>query len=342
MSKAVLNFVDMKFDKSGHYIDDLKEFGFLSKDYICNYYAPIDLDKDDVNVDSKFVINALPKGWKLYFVIYYLLLTKRNEKIFFLSCSFIPLFILSILSINFNYIFRVHSMPVVKVAVYKKVIRYISNLSINTVFLDEPVKEYFVLKGYSHPKKSACVIGRTLDIEREINTKQERSFNLLFIGAMNSEKDLKPIIDALLDQKIEKLTLSFLSKGIDCYDAELNDLKSLYEDLIISNEFLSRSDYDSAIKNADALILPYKVSYGVRFSAVLNDALSLGKKVLTIKLPQFEHYAKRYNACYLYNDKFDVVNAINELMSSPPLNKEDLNLDYSQSVKVAQLKRLGL
>jgi len=340
MSKTVLNLIDMKFNKGGHYIDDLKEFGFLADDYLCKYYAPI--DSANVKIDPEFIINALPKGVAFYFHIYHLLLTKRREKIIFLSCSFIPLFILSLLSVNFNYIFRVHSMPIVKVVVYKKVIRWLSNLCISTIFLDEPVKDYFISQGYSNPKKSACVIGRTLNIRKGLDERRGEKFNLLFIGAMNNEKDLKPIIDALCENKIDNLTLSFLSKGIERYDSELKRLRMVYKDLTISNEFLSRTDYDSAIKKADALILPYKKSYGVRFSAVLNDALSLGKKVLTIKLPQFEHYAQRYSACYLYNDKVDVVKAIKELMTSPPLNSSELNADYSQLVKKQQLKRLGL
>lgn len=331
----------MRFNKNGHYVDDLKEFSYLSKHYDCNYYAPL-LLKDNIKFDDSFVIHALPCGWGLYLKLYFLLLTKRKEKLFFLSCSYIPLLILSMLSFNFSYIFRVHSMPVVKVGLYKKVIRYISKLSINTVFLDAPVKDYFVSRGYSDPRKSVCVIGRTLEIEEKSLTNKDDSFNLLFIGAMNSEKELKPIVDALCEKKIEKLKLSFLSKGIERYDSELKKLKLLYGDIIISNEFLSRDDYDKAIKNADALILPYKTSYGIRFSAVLNDALSLGKKVLTIRLPQFEYYAKKYNACFLYNDKDDVIKAIHELMISPPLNKKDLNLDYSESVKIKQLKRLGL
>lgn len=342
MPKTNLNLIDMKFNKGGHYIDDLKEFGFLSDKYLCTYYAPFNSSEKNIKIDDSINLNASSKGIAFYFLLYRLLLLKRKEKIIFLSCSFIPLFILSILACNFNYIFRVHSMPIVKVRAYRKIIRWLSNLSTNTIFLDYPVKNHFVSKGYSHPTKSTCVIGRTLNIEQQAISATTDKFNLLFIGAMNDEKDLKPIIEALCEQKIDNLTLSFLSNGIDKYERELGNLKLIYDDINITNKFLERSEYDFAIANADALILPYKKSYGVRFSAVLNDALSLGKKVLTIKLPQFEYYSQKYNCCALYTNKSDVREAIIKIMDSPPIKINQLNKDYSFETKKEQLKRLGL
>jgi len=340
--KNRMYLIDMRFSLTGHYLDDLKEFSFLSEAYDCYYYAPMEGSQIDIDFSSSIKFNTSKKGFAFYLKLYLLLLLKRKDKIVFLSCSFMPLFLLSILTLNFNYIFRVHSMPIVRVGVYKKIIRWLSNLSRKTVFLDYPVKEYFISMGYSNPKKSVCVIGRTLNIEKNKPSIIDEKFNLLFIGAMNNEKDLKPIIDALCKEKINNLSLSFLSKGIDKYEVELDKLKHIYEDVVIVNEFLERSEYDTAIAKADALILPYKVSYGVRFSAVLNDALSLGKKVLTIRLPQFEYYSRKYNSCSLYTDKYDVIKAIRQLMISPPIKIHELNMDYSFETKREQLKRLGL
>jgi glycosyltransferase involved in cell wall biosynthesis len=342
MSKPDIHLIDMKFSLHGHYIDDLKEFSFLSKTYNCHYYAPVASFSGAVNVDDAMTFHPVNSGFFFYLYLYKLLLLKRKDVIFFLSCSYIPLFLLSLLSVNFNYIFRVHSLPTIKVRTYNKIIRWMSNLCIGTVFLDYPVKEYFVDKGYSCPNKSTCVLGRTLNIKSKTLSKSNSKFNLLFIGAMNAEKDLKPILDALCERKIDNLSMSFISKGIEKYDKELNRLKFVYEDTIVINTFLDRADYDDVISKADALILPYKTSYGVRFSAVLNDALSLGKKVLTIRLPQFEYYSKKYNSCYLYTDQHDVVEAIESLMASPSINIEKLNLDYSLEVKKDQVRRLGL
>jgi glycosyltransferase involved in cell wall biosynthesis len=340
--KNCLHLVDMRFSLTGHYLDDLKEFSYLVEKYQCAYYAPIGTSEESIKINNLITRKISKKGVAFYFTLYRLLLLKRKEKIVFLSCSFIPLFILSVMAANFNYIFRVHSMPIVRVRVYKKIIRWLSNLSVSTIFLDYPVKDYFVSKGHSNPKKSTCVIGRTLDIDQESTSLISDKFNLLFIGAMNDEKDLKPIIDALCKTKINNLSLAFLSKGIEKYASELDDLKLVYEDVEIVNEFLDRSKYDKAIVKADALILPYKVTYGVRFSAVLNDALSLGKKVLTIKLPQFEYYSKKYNSCHLYTNKYDVIEAIEEMMVSSPIKIDELNMDYSLKTKQEQLKRLGL
>lgn len=333
--------IDMRFSLTGHYLDDLSEFSFLAESYRCNYYAPIKSSQLAKNVVKP--INIIPSNNILLFYLkVYFLLLKRKEGIIFLSCSFIPLFLLSVLTLNFNYIFRIHSLPIVKVRLYKKIIRWMSNLSTSTVFLDYPVKDYFVSNGLSNPVKSTCVIGRTLNINPKAIYDDKVKFNLLFIGAMNEEKNLKPILDALCREKINNLSLSFLSKGIDKYERELDKLKLVYEGTIVKNEFLERSEYDYAISRADALILPYKVSYGIRFSAVLNDALSLGKKVLTINLPQFEYHSKKYNSCYLYTSKDDVIEAIRKLMMSPPIKINKLNMDYSFETKKEQLKMLGL
>ena len=239
--------------------------------------------------------------------------------------------------------FRIHSMPIVRVSLYKKIIKLISRLSNKTIFLDHPVKDYFIKNGISDIEKSVCVIGRTLKIAIEKDKLLSgKKFNLTFIGAMNSEKDLQPILTALCRVKIEDLSLTFLSKGIDKYEKELKALKAVYEDTRIVNRFLSREEYDYEINRSDALILPYKNSYGVRFSAVLNDALKEGKKVLTIRLPQFEFYYKKYNACYLYKNEDDVIDAINKLINSPPLKVDALNEDYSKLIQKNQLKTLGL
>jgi glycosyltransferase involved in cell wall biosynthesis len=341
LRNANLHFVDMRYSDKGHYLDDLREFEFVGDSFSCIYYAPCGVE---IILPVDFKSETRKKGWGFYLLIYKLLLFKRRERIFFLSCSYIPLFILSILSLNFNYAFRVHSMPIVKVKVYKYIIRLLSKFSCNTVFLDYPVKEFFVNSGFSDKEKSICVIGRTIEIESTnapLIVDEQSKFKLLFIGAINEEKDLTPVINGLCQRKIDGVSLSFLSKGISKYSKNLAEMQKIYPDTCVIDGFLLREEFDKEISKADALILPYKKSYGVRFSAVLNDALKQGKKVLTIQLPQFEYYAKLYNACYLYNDESDIEKAVVALINSKPLRINKLCDEYSEDVKVKQFLRIN-
>lgn len=339
MRKNKLHLIDMRFHESGHYLDDLKEFYSLEEKYNCTYYAPIGRE---ISLTSDFSKKTAHKGIFFLLVIYRMLLLNRKDKILFLSCSYIPLFILSVLSFNFNYVFRVHSLPVVRVGLYKKIIYLLSFYSQKTVFLDYPVKDFFVNNKISFSQKSICIIGRTIAIQRVLPIDLNKKLEVLYIGALNEEKDLYPIIKGLIDNPAQHIRLSFLSKGISKYSKELNKMSEIYKDIKVFDGFLEREEYDKAIRKSDVLILPYKKSYGIRFSAVLNDALRQGKKVITINLPQFDYYSKKYNACFLYNDSSDVYLAINQLINSPPLDVSLLNKDYSRIVKSNQLEQAGL
>lgn len=343
LSGNKLHLIDMKYHKSGHYLDDLKEFYSFSDSYCCNYYAPVG---DSLELNGEFKVHSKLEGWRFYFLIFRMLLLNRKDKFLFLSCSFFPLFFLSVASFNFNYVFRIHSFPVVRVGFYKIIIPLISRLSRQTIFLDFPVMQFFIDNNLTDKDKSICVIGRVIpdcaDSKEEAKSDESTPFKLLFIGAMNEEKDLHPVISGLSKRKIEGISLSFLSKGINLYNKELSELLDIYPGTHIYDGFLPREDFDQAIRDADALILPYRKSYGVRFSAVLNDALRQKKKVLTIRLPQFEYYSEKYNACALYDDETNVSNAVFELLNREPLKACDLLADYSEVVKKDQFMRINL
>ncbi|WP_218976106.1 hypothetical protein, partial [Providencia stuartii] len=242
--------------------------------------------------------------------------------------------------------FRIHALPTIRISLYKRVIKFLSDMSTHTIFLDKPVLDFFIDNNLVNINKSKVLIGRTINHANHSVDFSSRSsdnkFKLTYIGALNDEKDLLPIIKGLSSQKIPGLELGFYSKGIKKYKNELEALTIIYPSTEIIDSFLSREEYDSIIHRSDALILPYKKTYGVRFSAVLNDALRLGKPVLTINLPQFKYYKDKYNACSLYSDHNEIIKSVTSLINNPDIDIDLLNYDYSERIKEKQIKELEL
>jgi glycosyltransferase involved in cell wall biosynthesis len=332
-------FIDMRFNVNGHYLDDIRQLKFLSERFNLEYIA--DVPKESVcDVPSYFTLKEYLFN-NIYYKVFILLLLDRSSRKMFLSCSFIPLLIISMCTFNFNFNFRIHSFPTKYKAAYKVVINLLSKISNRTIFLDYPVEEYFIGKKIVNRNKSKVVFRR--DLPRVFDfTKRKlgEPLKILFIGALNTEKDLEPILDGLIVKKLDSVRFGFYSKGISYYQQKILSFKQVYEDTVVVDRFLDRVEYDRIISEYDILILPYVRSYGVRFSGVLNDALRNGKRVLAVDLPQFKYYSG-YGVCATYKGACDVVSAIEGLLLLSEEVNPKIYSDYSKEMMISQFNDIG-
>ena len=68
------------------------------------------------------------------------------------------------------------------------------------------------------------------------------------------------------------------------------------ERLLITTDFYSREEFDRIMHNASACIALYN-SYNLRYSGIIDDALSIGKPVIGNNIPVFRYFSEKYKGC---------------------------------------------
>lgn len=337
MNKEIY-LIDMRYSSHGHYLGDLKEFLYLQDQIEIKYLRfggrlPAANSRSDVDSITRPIS---------YWSLFKLLLTDRGMNKVFLSCSYIPLFCLSLLTLNFNYYFRFTSMPSVRRSLYKVLIKLMNRLCAGTLVCDYPVKEYLVNELSLQEEKVHVLIGRTIDSYR-FNAGTGSKKNVAFVGALNAEKDLTLVLKVLSEVHFDNINFVFASKGIrKAYPSELLNLERSPNSVLIVDDFLPDEEYNKLIANSDYLLIPYTRAYGVRASAVLFDAMKFGKKAITVSLPQFEFYKEKYGLCFTYFDYPSLVNSLNALSVDQHFVPFSLFESYSKSAHKEQFLRLNL
>ena len=68
------------------------------------------------------------------------------------------------------------------------------------------------------------------------------------------------------------------------------------ERLFITTESYSREEYDRIMHHASACIALY-TSYNLRYSGIIDDALSAGKLIIGNNIPVFRYFSEKYKGC---------------------------------------------
>ncbi len=337
--KSKVHLIDMRFNPNGHFLGDLREFEDLDR-YSIKYSALGNVIENidiDIDIDNRF---SKSQWIKLFFFM----LFNRNGNIVFLSCSYLPLFFTSLVTLNFNYYFRFTSMPYVRIGLYQKIIKILSVFSNGVIVCDYPVSEFLVESLNIDRKKISVLIGRTINknnYKYSCSQGEGNKINVTFVGALNNEKDLTMVLKVICDNAFNNIRFCFYSKGIEQYKDQISAVKKNdFNDVVFQDKFLSNDEFNNLIDNADYLLIPYKLNYGIRASAILFDAMKLGKKAITIALPQFLYFEKEFNLCKTYKDEVSMIDLFNTLNNEEIVKGEELFSRYSKPIFIKQFDEL--
>ena len=112
--------------------------------------------------------------------------------------------------------------------------------------------------------------------------KTEMHNKLLFFGFVRPYKGLDVLIDALAKSKQPKLTIAGeFWGGTEAYEEQIHRL-GLDERIKIINRYLTESELGDAIRNTDAVVMPYKSGSG---SQHVQLAHSFGAPVIVTDIP---------------------------------------------------------
>jgi glycosyltransferase involved in cell wall biosynthesis len=338
----VITLVDMRFSSSGHYIDDLLSMCSLLKGeeikYLANGDGKAGAQLDSLsNIECSFILRSYAFYWRLFWMLW----KGRNQKLIFLSCSYFQLFLLSVVTKNFYYYFRIHSLPVKWVWAYRYVISALSRMSRGAIFLDYPVKDWFNEEGIVSSSRSNVLIGRAIPIPNRPIIQMPNVPRVAFIGSINSEKDVGAMLSGLGSGRVGSYRISLYSKGIKNYAGELIRMQRAGWDIDFEDQFYERVRLDELYRKSDIVVLPYRYSYGVRFSAVLNDALRNGCVVIAPELPQFVYYSREFGVVVTSSMR-DLPRAIGDVVKKCEFDFRPLALNYGREVMLNQIGDLEL
>ncbi len=336
--KKKVHLIDMRFNPAGHFMGDLKEFESLNESFEFSYTAIGKILEKETSINIKNITGI--KWLDLFFI----LLFNRGGNVIFLSCSYLPLLFFSALTLNFNYYFRFTSMPYKMVGVYSKVIRLLSKYTKGIIVCDYPVKDFLISELDVNSDNISVLIGRAMDENHYVKkySEEKTPIKVSFVGALNNEKDLSIFIDVISNVRFDHIEFTLVSKGLNQYESELKSIFNSGNSVTLHDSFLSDAEYKSIISRTDYLVIPYTKNYGVRASAVLFDAMKLGKKAITISLPQFEYYKSNFNICLTYSDKKTLIQTLQELSINQKVAYDKLFERYSRCVFVEQFRGLKI
>lgn len=303
-----IKLVEMRYRDEGHFIDDLEVYEEFT-DFRFNYFP-----------------FATPSWWPYKNILlshhasrlgvlflWINMLFRRNDKMFILSASFSQLFLVAILTLNFNFYFRIHSLPVKNSRLNKYLIIFLAKYSMGAAVCTDFVKQYLIEEGVVTDKNCRVLPCRVFD--DDFNNFSDTSYRdkgqrktILYLGEYNNFKDLTVLESVLENNVFQNLNFKICGRGVtSVFD------KSTPDNVTVVDRFIEKEEYISLISECDFVLLPYKKSYGVRGSAMLNDALAARKLIIATNVPQFVDAVKNYHIGFVYSNDLELFDLLKRI-----------------------------
>jgi glycosyltransferase involved in cell wall biosynthesis len=301
-------FYDFIYKEEGHY-DVL--FG------IFNEY--IDGMMEHIKIKTFKEMKGIIK--RIYFLKKYLYKSKNDTII--ATVAYLPLFFYSIIYKSFDYKLIIFNTP--NKLLYRFIFSFLINRCKATAVLEDVVRENIYKK---------CRIKRNIQIIHDRNIKKtsfkknNRVKKVLSIGAMHQSKDVSCVLNVINMRKYNQLQFMFYGRGIN--KIEFQNIHN--NNVLLLDDYLDRERYEAEIIAADYVILPYKKSYGVRFSGILFESLNFGTPVIASDIFCLKKVVERYNCGIIYSDMVSLAEIFDKIQNDEIIiNISDLLYnDFSQ------------
>lgn len=181
--------------------------------------------------------------------------------------------------------------------------------SVSHIVFDDFIKEGMIEK-YGVNKELIYVLVHPLKDINIIINKHSNSNKQKLIISTGWESDELLIQDIFLNLKDSSLLQQNNIKLV------IRSSKISYADehLEIFTGVLSDQEYLNLYKKADAVLLPYEKSYGMRYSGSALDTLENGKILIGRDIPLMKSFRSKYpNNCFVFDDFKDMIEIINNI-----------------------------
>lgn len=268
---------------------------------------------------------------------------KLNGNITIGTCSFVCLYIASVLAGRWNYNLVVHFLPENRPKLYKylfsKFLKRCKRIIVYAPCVGELLCERF---GSKYRDKIYLV--HTREIEKlKKNVKSDKK-TILVIGNIVKTKHVDALLNVLNVEKFDNLEFKFICKGIADRLMDLDFQNKMQNNVVVEDRFPDMCEYKEEMYNSSFVYLDYDSTYGVRCSAVLLDSISHGTPVIANDNKSFSWFVKKYNCGYIYQSEIELKKILVEI-SKPdyvyPEFSENLFEDYSVEHNKKRAQVLG-
>lgn len=311
-------FCDLMYEKEGHFDQDFEKFNGW-----CNgALTHIKMESENLKKDINNAIECL----KLV-----------GHKVIG-SAHYIPLFIASRFCHNWDYSLIIHFFPENRPYLYKHIIKTFIKKCNRIIVFDKAVKAYLIKKtGTKYIDKIYIMHTREVTKNATLPSHNEnQKIQVLMIGSLNCSKIIKPLLEAIKNNKYENIEFKFVCHGInkrlidDNFDLEKDSEKN---SVTFEDRFPDLDEYKMLLHNSDYLYLAYTKEYGIRTSGVLLDSLSQGTPVIVNDNATLLGFIENYNCGFSYSttqELFKVLSDINNGTIVRPMFSDNLYIDFSE------------
>lgn len=282
---------------------------------------PIILKRIEVLKTLSHIYNLIQISVKLRKVYY--------DKIIFFSVNNLALYFSlpffksdKIIVIHHYDIDRTLSRPI-ELKIFKRFMNKISH-----VVLSDFIKSGLEEKVGINSNKVFVVNQPFINKNAELKIKNDRSKIFIGLGRNNSEEFIRKLLELDKYYTVGKLKYHIIIRS--------KNISYKGNNLTVINDYLTREQYDDFLNTSSACIVTYPETYKLRYSGVIDDALSHGMIVILNDIPISKYFASLYpNNCLIIKSAEDLWNlAKNDLHS---LNENEFN-SFINSRKIELIK----
>ena len=172
--------------------------------------------------------------------------------------------------------------------------------NINLIVLEDFIKE--MVNKTLTKKRKIFVVRHPLPIIENMKNESHNNTQKVLLFAPSGSND---------EEFIKQLFTVHVPKNI-CIVAKSSFDSNVNDNIILYSKKLSKHDYDSYMVRSSYILLPYKVSYNYRVSAVFFEAMVLGKPVAILNNNTLVEYKRHFPENVIlfssWNDLFKDVN----------------------------------
>lgn len=316
--RALSHYYDCDIIVNEFFYDQLSAKGINKEKFIYVY-------SDEWNIESLSKNNKkifYHIAYRLYFVklLFEVYRVKKNYDAVFITCVDIYSYaFLSWLLGNNIYVVDHGIGSLVDNKMYRFAWKVTSKHT-NIIVLEEFIKQ-MVMKVLS--RSNVYVVKHPLPEKRqEVNHQESNKTHYLIFApsASNDESFLHKLSESVIPS-----TISIVAKS-NSFEFH-NGIVKIY------NKYLPKSEYDYLLNNADYILLPYEPSYNYRISAIMFEALCIGKPILLHNNNTLNNYSEIFRGrVQLFEDVDDMLGKIGR---SSEFNCTDDNLDDYSDISIA-------
>lgn len=205
---------------------------------------------------------------------------KEYTKVIFLSFENISIFLMFFYHKKNNLFILHDNLRRIKNPIIYRILKYLSQ-KVQLISLDDFIKSNLErIKIKSKKIVHPCINIKYKGIE-EIYDEEIKIFSPS-ISSVNN----KLIEEIILDNEMKLLLASKKIKLI----LRSNAIKSMSENIMILNNYLSTEEYRKLLNESDIILLPYSDDFNNRISGVLLEAISLEKSIILSKNNDLKYY----------------------------------------------------